>query len=58
MSIRKYGGRYWALNDDTGELVGVCLYKKGLSEVLRRLQKAPAPPTPPTQTHRKPRTRE
>ena len=27
MSIRKYGGRYWALYDDAGELVCVCLYK-------------------------------
>ena len=28
MSIRKYG-RSWALYDDAGELVCVCLYKRG-----------------------------
>jgi hypothetical protein len=57
MTIRKYGGRYWALYDDAGELVCVCLYKKGAAEVLRRLQQRPAPPAPPTQTRHKPRTR-
>ena len=46
MSIRKYGGRYWALYDDAGELVCVCLYKKGAAEVLRRLQQPPAPTAP------------
>jgi hypothetical protein len=55
MSIRKYG-RYWALYD-AGELVCVCLYKKGAAEVLRRLQQLPAPPAIPTQTRHKPRTR-
>lgn len=58
MSIRKYGGRYWALYDDMGELVCVCLYRKGAAEVLRRLQQLPAPTAPPTQTRHKPRTRE
>ena len=53
MSIRKYG-RYWALYDDAGELVCVCLYKKGAAEVLRRLQQLPAPPAPPT--HNPPQT--
>jgi hypothetical protein len=48
MSIRKYG-HYWALYDDAGELVCVCLYKKGAVEVLRRLQQRPAHPAPPTQ---------
>ena len=24
MTIRKYGGRYWALYDDAGELVCIC----------------------------------
>jgi hypothetical protein len=28
MTIRKYSGRYWALYDDTGELVCVCLYQQ------------------------------
>jgi hypothetical protein len=36
MAIRKYG-RYWALYDDPGELVCICLHKKGAAEVLRRL---------------------
>jgi hypothetical protein len=52
MSIRKYGGRYWALYDAAGELVCVCLYKRGAAEVLRRLQQLPAPPMPPTQGDR------
>jgi hypothetical protein len=56
MSIRKYG-RYWALYDDAGELVWVCLYKKGAAEVLRRLQQLPAPPMAPRKTRHKPRTR-
>ena len=37
MSIRKYGGRYWAVYDSAGALVCVCLYKKGAVEVVRRL---------------------
>ena len=37
MSIRKYG-RYWAVYGAAGELVCVCLYKKGAEEVVRRLQ--------------------
>jgi hypothetical protein len=37
MSIRKYGGRYWAVYDTAGVLVCVCLYKKGAQEVVRRL---------------------
>jgi hypothetical protein len=36
MSIRKYGGRYWAVYDGA-TLVCVCLYKKGAAEVVRRL---------------------
>jgi hypothetical protein len=43
MTIRKYGGRYWALYDDAGEMVCVCVYRKGAAEVLRRLQQLPAP---------------
>ena len=46
MSIRKYGGRYWAVYDSAGALVCVCLYKKGATEVLRRLQQVPGPPGP------------
>ena len=56
MSLRKYG-RYWALYDDAGELVCVCLYKRGATEVLRRLQQRSAPPTPPTLIRHKLRTR-
>jgi hypothetical protein len=57
MTIRKYGGRYWALYDDAGELVCVCLYKRGAAEVLRRLQQLPAPPVLSTQTSHKPHPR-
>jgi hypothetical protein len=56
MTIRKYG-RYWALYDDAGEPVCVCLYKKGAAEVLRRLQQLPAPPAPPTPIRHTPRIR-
>ena len=56
MSIRKYG-RYWALYDDAGELVCICLYKKGAAEVLRRLQQMPSPPAPPGATRHKSRIR-
>ena len=33
MSIRKYG-RYRALYDDAGEMVCVCLYRKGAAEAV------------------------
>jgi hypothetical protein len=56
MTIQTYGGRYWALYDDAGELVCICLYTKGAAEVLRRLQQLPALPVPPTQTRHNPRT--
>jgi hypothetical protein len=56
MSIRKYG-RYWALYDEAGELVCICLYKKGAAEVLRRLQQMPSVPAQPRPTRHKPRTR-
>ena len=51
MSIRKYG-RYWALYD-AGELVCVCLYRKGLPRSSGGCS-GPAPPAPPTQTRHKP----
>ena len=38
MTIKRYGGRYWAVYDASGTLVCVCLYKKGAAEVVRRLQ--------------------
>lgn len=56
MSIRKYR-RYWALYDDAGELVCICLYKKGAAEVLKRLEQRPTPPAPPTQARHTPHTR-
>jgi hypothetical protein len=56
MSIRKYG-RYWALYEDAGVLICVCLYKKGPQEVLRRLQQRHTPSALPTPTRHKPRTR-
>jgi hypothetical protein len=37
MTIKRYGGRYWAVYDASGTLVCVCLYKKGAQEVVRRL---------------------
>ena len=39
MHIEKYGKtRYWALVDTTGELVCLCVYRRGATEVVRRLQ--------------------
>ena len=39
MHIEKYGKtRYWALVDTTGELVCLCVYRKGAEAVMRRLQ--------------------
>ena len=37
MTILRYGSRYWAVYDQTGELVCVCVYRKGAREVVRRL---------------------
>jgi hypothetical protein len=45
MTINKYGRRFWAVYDEDGRLVVVCLYKKGAREVVRRLTQAP--PVPP-----------
>lgn len=57
MSIRKYG-RYWAVYDHAGELVCVCLYKKGAAEVLRRLQQVPVRLALPDPTRHTLRTRQ
>ena len=39
MRIERYGKtRYWAVVDTTGSLVCVCVYQKGATEVVRRLQ--------------------
>ncbi len=41
MRIEKYGNtRFWAVLDETGALVCLCVYKKGALEVLRRLTSA------------------
>ena len=56
MSIRKYGGRYWAVYDGP-TLVCVCLYKKGATEVLRRLQQVPGPTGSAVHTRSTARTR-
>jgi hypothetical protein len=40
MVITKYG-RYWAVYDQGGMLVCLCVYKKGAEEVVRRLQDKP-----------------
>ena len=37
MTIKRYGGRYWAVYDASNTLVCICLYKKGAQEVVRRL---------------------
>ena len=37
MTILRYGHRYWAVYDELGVLVCVCVYRKGAREVVRRL---------------------
>jgi hypothetical protein len=38
VKIEKYkGGRNWGLYDEKGALIAVIVYKKGASEVMRRL---------------------
>jgi hypothetical protein len=39
MSLLKYG-RFWKVVDENGEIVCICVYKKGALEVIRRLTKA------------------
>jgi hypothetical protein len=34
MTIKRYG-RYWAVYDEHGMLVCICLYKKGAAEVVK-----------------------
>jgi hypothetical protein len=51
MKIYKYKQRGWAVEDDSGVLVCVTLYRKGAVEVVRRisllqLQNADAPDEP------------
>jgi hypothetical protein len=37
MTITKYGRRFWAIYDELGTLVCICVYLKGAREVVRRL---------------------
>ncbi|MCZ7637607.1 MAG: hypothetical protein M5U12_17155 [Verrucomicrobia bacterium] len=38
-NVTKHGrSRFWALRDGTGELVCLCVYKRGALEVARRLR--------------------
>jgi len=36
MRIERYK-RFWAVRDEAGELICLCVYRKGANEVLRRL---------------------
>ena len=36
--------RFWAVHDAAGILVCLCVYKKGATEVVRRLTYSPSPP--------------
>ena len=41
-TVTKHGhSRFWAVRDLAGELVCLCVYKRGAVEVARRLQPAP-----------------
>ncbi len=41
-TVTKHGqSRFWAVHDPAGELVCVCVYKRGAVEVIRRLESAP-----------------
>lgn len=40
MTIEKYGKtRFWAVYDEAGKLICLCVYKKGGNEVKARLSK-------------------
>ena len=40
MKIERHGRtRFWAVYDEAGALVCLCVYKKGAREVVRRLTK-------------------
>ena len=36
MKIERYK-RFWAVHDEKGELICLCVYRKGAREVIRRL---------------------
>jgi hypothetical protein len=43
ITIAKHGrSRFWAVRDGDGDLICVCVYKRGALEVARRLTSAPA----------------
>ena len=43
-TVTKHGhSRFWVVHDPAGELVCICVYKRGAVEVARRLQPAPVP---------------
>jgi len=56
--IAKWPRRFWAVYDDSDELVCVTVYKKGANEVVRRLTKAArrpkAKPKPSRTPHKSP----
>ena len=38
MRYEKYkGGRFWAVYDSPGQLICVCVYKRGAIEIIKRL---------------------
>ena len=41
MSLSRYG-RHWAVYDQSGALVCLCVYKKGAHEVIRRMEASAA----------------
>ncbi|MCP5521300.1 MAG: hypothetical protein H7A46_07105 [Verrucomicrobiales bacterium] len=57
-TLAKYGhSRFWAVLDPAGELVCVCVYKRGAQEVIRRLQRDTLG-NPPVRTSHSPQTHE
>ena len=40
-TLTKHGhSRFWAVRDSDGQLVCVCVYRRGAQEVIRRLEEA------------------
>lgn len=38
MIVERYKRRFWAVKDEKGKLICVCVYRKGAREVRRRLR--------------------
>lgn len=38
MKVEKYKGRHWAVYDESGRLICVCLYKRGAKTVLKLIR--------------------